>query len=54
MPNIKVTTSLGIRTSVKLRKFDTQYRNPKLRKSCGIGIRGKRVVRDNKILLSQF
>ena len=39
MPNIKVTISLGIRTSVKLRKFDTQYRNPKLRKSFGIGIR---------------
>jgi hypothetical protein len=41
MPNIKVTTSLGIRTSVKLRKFDTRYRNPKLRKSCGIGFRDK-------------
>jgi len=39
MSNIKVTISLGIRTSVKLGKFDTRCRNPKLRKSCRIGIR---------------
>jgi hypothetical protein len=39
IPNIKVTISLGIRTSVKLRKFDKRYRNPKLRKSGRIGIR---------------
>jgi hypothetical protein len=38
-PNIKVTISLGIRTSLKLRKFDTRYRKSKLRNSCIIGIR---------------